>query len=615
MTSCRGRSGAASGKKGSFEMIKLWRSPDSWFGDEICPDGGVGGKEPDETITAMDAYTGEELEKIKKAGFNGIWVHGLLRHIVRVEPFKELGGESAKHIEALEKLISRSERRGLKVFIHMQPPRSLRADNDFFWNKHPDSGGVEDTAWDLHTRTDVRVRRLCTSSAEVKEWLKNGASEMARLLPSLGGITLITASEFGSHCYSRRMKKDPPRWSALIECPRCRGREPEDVVAELITLIRDGIREHSAGMEVIAWNWSWKWNPDSDSKIISQLPRDVVVMADFERGGRKNLLRRPNFFIDEYSLGYSGPSEKFLEVFNAARKRGMRCMSKLQLGTTHELASVVSLPILESLYRKAEFHKKEKVEGFMGCWNFGNVLPSANVAGFNYFLGGKCPDGRKEALESFAEVYMPGCDPGLAVKAWEIFSRAMYYYPFTIAFLYHGPQNHTLGYGEIYRPRELTEKPAGRSWKFDERGDDLSNSYLFHHTQFSLDDIIERLGKLAAAWNEGVEILRASTENCRGRQALDEFGNALICGRIWQSTENTFRVFKLRKDWDDSKKEEFFRIAEDELRILREVLPYVERDPRQGYHAEPHGYMFDAVKINKKISDLERIKNEGVKGD
>lgn len=342
-------------------MYKLWRFAYSRFGDEICPEEGLGGHELDETLTAPDAYTDEELAKIKKSRFSCIGVHGLLRHLVNVEPFRELGTESPRHIDSLRSLISKSEAHGIKVFIHMQLPRALRADCDEFWSSHPDAGGEEDTLWDSNAKSNVRVRRLYTSS------------------------------------------------------------------------------------------------------------------------------------------------------------------------------------------------------------------------------------------------------PG--VKAWEIFSRAMYYYyPFTIAFLCHGSQNHTLSYGEMYSPRGLSGNPAGRSWKFDERGDDLSNSYLFRHTKFSLDDIIERLGKLAVAWNEGVEILRAATENCRGREALDEFGNAFICGRIWQSTENTYRVFKLRRDWADSNRVEFFRLIEDELRIFKEVLPYVERDPRQGYHAEPHGYMFDAAGINKKISELEKIR-------
>jgi len=273
----------------------------------------------------------------------------------------------------------------------------------------------------------------------------------------------------------------------------------------------------------------------------------------------------------------------------------------------HELGSVVSLPVLGNLFDKASFIKHANLVGFMGCWNFGNML-SANTAGFNYFLTGECPDEKMEALERFASLYFPGCGATLMRIAWETFGRAMEYFPFSIAFLYHGAHSHTLAYKEIYVPAPLTGKIAGRSWMPDERGDELANSYMLDHTEFTCADLVERLGKVASVWKCGVAIMREAFSGVSERTAVDELGNAIICGAVWRSTENTYKIYQLRQDWDDSKCERFFRIVKDELAILETVLPYVEQHPRQGYHVEPQFYMFNPEKIRAKMAALDALR-------
>ena len=46
----------------------------------------------------------------------------------------------------------------------------------------------------------------------------------------------------------------------------------------------------------------------------------------------------------------------------AARERGLRVMAKLQLGTTHELATVPSLPLIGNLYDKARALRRREGE-------------------------------------------------------------------------------------------------------------------------------------------------------------------------------------------------------------------------------------------------------------
>jgi len=290
------------------------------------------------------------------------------------------------HLKNMNELIKRADSHGLKVFIYMQPPRGISSENSF-WKKHPEVIGTSETLKDDNDN-DITVYSLCTSTEKAKEYLKSSASSLAKKLPGLGGIILITASEYPSHCWGRGgymidgsgyVKERP------INCPRCSEKNPAKVVNEIIKLLRDGIRSVSEEMEIIAWNWSWTaYEKDPSSNIINNLPKDVIYMADFERGATKKILGKKRA-VDEYSISYSGPSKRFKNSAACAQKAGLKIMAKLQIGTTHELATVPNLPLIGNLYDKAKYIKEHDIAGFMGCWNFGNMI-TANTASFNYFL-------------------------------------------------------------------------------------------------------------------------------------------------------------------------------------------------------------------------------------
>ena len=585
---------------------KIWRSPYSHFGGLISvrPN-----DQTDETLTAVGVYTDGELARIAAEGFNAIWLHGVIANLVRVEPFTELGANRGAHLAAVNTLIERAARHNLKVFLYTQPLRAVAVDNQEFWERHAALGGQEEFATEqvvpatLNQR--ILFRCLCTSTEPVKRWHRMAMAQLAGALPGLGGVILITASEYPAHCYSHRHKVNPAPWAPLIECPRCKEREPWEVAAELVRLMRDGVRDVSQSIDVIAWNWGWgSYLPPPCRELVEALPQDVILMADFERGGHMDLPARPHFPINEYSLLYGGPSELCRGSHDVARARGMRVMSKLQLGTTHELATVVSLPLLGSVYDKALYHRRHPGCGYMGCWNFGNMT-SANTTGFNYFLDAECPADKQAALERFAARYFEGCSARLVAEAWELFDAAMQYFPFTIPFLYNGVHSHALAYGEIYRPGPLRGEPAGCSYLNlgGRRGDDLSASVEADGGEFSLDETIERLGKLAVLWEVGVGRLKEGLKGCDERH---ELGNAIIVGALWRSAENAYKTYRLRKNWSDAKRAELSHVIKDELAAVGTAMPWVEKDPRQGHHGEAQQRFFSPGSMAEKMATLEK---------
>ncbi len=587
-------------------QYRIWRSPYARFGglNSLCPDDST-----DETVTALHTYTDSELKNIAENGFNAFWVHAVPANIARSDLFPEFGKNAERHMDNMSRLIERADRFGLKVFLYFQPVRSVAAGNVEFWKNHADCIGQHETATEQVLKANlnqgIEMYCLCTSVPKVKQWVRGAASQMAEKLPGLGGVILITGSEYPGHCYSHRTKVNPTEWSPLIECPRCRERQPHEVAAELVNLVRDGIREHSASMEIIAWNWSWtSWLKTPCRPLLELLPHDVTVMACCERGGTMDLAERPNHPVNEYSLIYGGPSEVCTGTLAEAEKLGMRQMTKLQLGATHELANVVSLPMMNSIYAKADWHRKHPDVGYMGCWNCGNFF-SANTYGFNYFLRPARPDGREEAIRAFAGHYFPGCDAWLVAKAWDNFEHAAKYFPYAIPFLYRGVHTCALSYAEIFRAEKLRGTPFGCSYlPLAERGDDLTGSFTMQPHEFTLDELIGHLGKMAVLWRRGVDFLAEGLEGCDEKH---ELGNAVICGCIWQSSENIYRAWRLRRNWEDSRRIELKHIVLSELETVGTALPWVEKDERQGWHGEAFERFFDPESMRRKALFLEAV--------
>jgi len=582
-----------------MDTIRIWRSSYSPFGERKR----VEDDRESETFIAEQVYTDDELSKIAGAGFNAIWIHGLLHQIVNSPVLPELGTNCDLHLNALRKLIDRAATHGLKVFLYMQPPRALPTDHPF-WEKHPEAGGhIEERLPADDSSGTIDYRCFCTSQPIVKEYLRSASEILASELPGLGGIIMITASEYSSHCVAR-CGMTLGAMGEVIEvdttCPRCAKREPAEIISEIITLMRDGIRAASDTMEILAWNWSWTFYYDKPCReVIERLPKDVILMTGFERGGKQDYCGRKDTVVDEYSISYAGPSEQCREALVAANECGLRTATKLQFGTTHELATVASLPLIGNIFRKADFMRRNKIVGFMGCWNFGNML-SANTAAFNYFLSGDAPSDETSALQAFAADYMPGCEPSKAMKAWYTFAAAMLNYPFGISYLYAGPTNYSLAY--ISRPEALNDISAGRAWLDDKRGDDLSGCL----NDFSLDEVIAGFEKLSAMWAEGVSQFETALSGCDSKNAVSELTNAKVCGAAFHSTLNTFKFYKLRLDWAEEKIEKYKSIAKDELAVLEAIKPVVASDKRLGYHSEAHAYMFNEEMIQEKINALKK---------
>ncbi len=566
-----------------------------------------------EILASPGVYTPAELRTLSSHGVNAIWLRALLWELVpsRIFPGPGRAG-SSKQIRALNTVVERAARHGIGVYLFMNEPCGPDA-GDPFWKKHRRVRGEPVTIREADSRGrphDRTYYSMCTSVPEVGDYLEESLFTLFSRVDGLAGVITITASENKTHCYShidctgsyKGIAYCPFGSPEEMHCPRCRERSPVDVVAEVIRRMHAGMRRADRKAKLVAWNWSWDlYEPDPQKRIMARLPDDVVIMSGFERGGSR-MRGRKKIKVDEYSLGYVGPSEKFLAVCREAKRTGRRVMAKLQVGTTHELATVPNLPLVGNLYGKYRALARLGVEDAMAGWNFGN-MPSLNTYATGRAMAARKLPGKREFLDRTAREYFPGLrKPGREKlqKAWRAFASAMEYYPFSIDFLYAGPANHALSYW--IPPGPLKGETVGRAWMMDRRGDDLSESL----GKLGLGELTGHLRQLAAGWQRGLQLYEEALGGRRDRHSREEYASAVIAGCCFTSTLHAYEAYALCSGWRESRQEAYLELCSKELENCRRALPLLARDSRLGYHGECHGYMFDTKTVGKKAARLER---------
>ncbi|MCM8804197.1 MAG: hypothetical protein NC833_02960 [Candidatus Omnitrophica bacterium] len=557
------------------------------------------------------SYPDWYLKEINQQNFNGIWLHSILRDIIKSNIFPEFGKKEKEQIYQLNKLVERCDKFGIKVFLYLCEPRGFKED-DPFWIKNFDvKGQICDFGklWGRHYA-------LCSSTEKVKNFLYESSYNLFKKVKGLGGAFLITASEFHTHCYSHFPKhihlvkhfREMVDWTKLgFYCKRCEKRQPYEVVCEIIKLIRDGIKDANSKAEIIAWDWSWSIiEPEPQENLIKNLPKDVILMSDFERGGYK-FFNNKRYIIDEYSLSYIGPSPRFKRHFYIAKKYGHKVMAKLQFSTTHEFVTVPYIPVIFNVAEKIEKLKKIGGDGFLYCWIFGGginvvskltgIMSNENISKYKAI--------KRVVKEEFGEK-----TSDYVVKAWENFSESFKNYPFSIPFIYNGPIN----YAVVYPFNINAEKvdlisswlPLPRDKKgYLKVGDNLETWIGELKPKF----YISQLKKTAREWKKGIEILEKGIkieENERLQKEID------IARHIYFSFKSTSNIIEFYLSLRNYKKNKGKKWVKKILKILKEELEITEKDKKIwmrnkefGYHPEAFENFIKEKDFNYKIGILK----------
>ncbi|MCK5844750.1 MAG: hypothetical protein KAG97_08595 [Victivallales bacterium] len=540
------------------------------------------------------AYTDNYLRKMAHYHINGIWVHAHMRDLVATEVFPTLSGNAERYSDTVGRLIDRAAKFGIKVFIYCQEPMGIHK-TDPFWNDNLDVRG--------HYSDSQNSYALCTSTQKVRDFLFEGSKRLFIELPGLGGLIVISSSEFNSHCFI----------GMETNCERCRSRTKSDVTSEVLNLLNAGAKAARKNAEIIAWNWSWG---PHQSEIIKRLDDSISLMADYERGANRTFVGIKHT-LDEYSLSYVGPSERFMEVAGHAGNE-RRMYAKLQLGVTHEIATVPYFPVMQKIAQKFLNMKKLGLAGVVECWNFGNIL-SRNIEVSNLFAWENDYEKPEDVLVPIAERdFGVEAAPGF-LAAWRKFCEATDHYPFQNPFIYRGSLNYGGAYPLIF---EKLDKIPPTSWHLfgeveyepdfssysNEWGDDIDVLC----SNFGRDCTIDSFRIMTDEWGRGVEIMRSAVEKTPEPLMANAESELNVCMAIhsqFLTTYNFLHFIDLRDSYLNTETQphklallyRLRKIALDEIANSETLKICAAKDNRLGFHGEAFGFFYNAAKIDEKI--------------
>ena len=559
--------------------------------------------------TSLATHPEDFFREISAEGFDGICINALFRSLIPSGLYPDV---KTDNLDVLKRLVDRAGKFGVKVYLLLHEPRSPR-ENDPFWERHPENRGQPFSLEYITGCADDRYPGMCSSTRAVQEYLEQSSYRLFKAVTGLGGVLLITASEYHTHCYSHYpiaqeqfTEPDMEAWSKVaFVCPRCQPRTPVEVVAEIISLINRGVKRASPDALVIVHTWSWGiLEQDPQKALINLLPKDTVLFSDWERGGSKRIGGR-KYPVDEYSYSYDGPSPRFRAQCRLAKRRSLRMMAKLSINGTHEMRAIPYLPVPYCLAQKMQRMKKLGVDGFEGFLPFGgNATPMTRLAGVMSQFPQPSP---AQGVRLIAEREYGKANAASVCRAWRIFSRAWRHYPFAIPLLYWGPINYATAY-----PFKMPMKKVGRigSWLPLPRdrtghlavGDNL-DSWVHG---MSARVVIDSFRDLLREWSLGVSIL-GKAAGAQEPGLRKEWGLARHIQLSIQSTVNIIRFNQINRRMEQSSgalachHRELKSLLSEELSTAREDRKLVAADQRLGYHPEAHENLFQMKDLDHKI--------------
>jgi hypothetical protein len=524
------------------------------------------------------------LDRAAESGADGVWIQGVLNTLAPARSFPEFGKGWETRIRNLNGLVERASRYGLNIYLYLNEPRAMPAE---FFAKHPGLKGTQ----------DKNVFAMCTSTQEVRDWLRESIGHVFQKTPGLGGILTITMSENHTNCFSHGGAwgdRDPK----ATGCPRCSQRTGADTIAEFIQTLRDGVREHSKTAEIMSYDWGWG-TPMAKS-LIPKLPKDTSVISISEwsqpvfRGGVKTE-------VGEYSMSVVGPGPRASRNWKLAKERGLGAIAKTQFNNTWEISAVPYIPVLPLVLDHCENLAKEGITGVMASWTCGGY-PSSNLRASSAYAFEPRPSRDQILMQEATRLYGVG-GAQEAVRAWTVFSEAFQSFPYGVAIyvlpVQHGPANPLrlqptgLAPGMILFPYD-----AYKSWK----------------GAYPPATVRDLMAKMAKRWGDGVAIL----EKIRpaGKEAALELAIARTCHTHFESTANQLEFYLLRDEAPGAAAERvkeirarLIAIAERERVLALQQYAVVREESLIGYEASNH-YYYTPIDLLEKVLNCEQVMGE-----
>lgn len=550
----------------------------------------------DELLDDINYYPDSYLNRLAHEGVNGLWLTIRFRDTVPSTLLPDYGRDAEKRLEKLRWVVARCACYGIKVYCFCIEPAALPTDSPIF-KKHPElKGHVQDG-----------MAAFCTSSALGKEYLEEAGRVLFEKVPDLGGMIVIPVGERFSHCYSLFLPESG-RSNRPCNCCRCSRRSPHEVLHDALAALRRGIDKAAPEAELIAWPYGQLvlWGPKATINAAKHVPERVILQHNFETGGVNFQLGKERPLWD-YWLSWAGPSSLFSEIAKTSAKH--RISAKLQVGCSHEIATVPFVPVPGLLYQKYDAMHRLGVSAAMQSWYFGNY-PSLMTKAAGELSFAPFPEKESDFLLHLARRDW-GAEASDVVTAWTLFRKAYENYPASHLFGYYGPMQDGVTWPLHLIPRNA---PLAPTWMagYKPSGDYLADCI---GSFFTLEEVVTLSRRMVRLWKKGQGFLeKAFLAHEENRARLLEVSVARAIGLQFESGLAILRFYQVREELMDTSGREALRILDameagvrTEIARRLEMIEYCRIDPRLGYHSEAEGFKVTPALIRRGIASLERL--------
>ena len=556
----------------------------------------------DELMDDIDYYPEEYLNKLAHEGVNGLWLTMYFRDLPS-SIFTGRGSNAENRFRKLRQVVEKCGRYGIRIYVFLSEPKLFG--NTYFSVPKEDAKNHAELLGSHEGNFDF----FCVSTETGKKYLKESMEQIFKAVPQLGGVINIMLGEDNGSCVAHNTMC-PGKPGDDNYCPRCCSRDAADIYAELASMFAGVVHKYNPDAEYIGWFYAPDQRDDSEymkrlAHISEKWPEDATLMFNFESGGTTRQLGK-NKIVFDYSLAYIGPSKLFSESVAKASRSG----AKLQVGCSHEDASIPFIPVPENLYDKYKFLNDHHVSAVMQCWYFGNYPGLMNKAAgelsFEPFP--------KNGMEFLKELAKPDWrnNADKVAEAWHYFSQAYRKFPANLSFEWYGPLHNCIAWPYHLFPADAPIAPSWLLNQFPEvSGDRIGECLAYHHT---FSEALQLCSEMSQTWQIGVDIfktLRKEYDQDPSRQA--DINLAVAVGLQMKSTRNLLLFYSLREDMIfnlHNHLSEMKKVVLDEINNTEEMLSLCEKDSRLGYHSEAEGYLFFPEKLRARIKLLHTLLDE-----
>ena len=546
----------------------------------------------DELSNDIDYYPDGYLDKLAHENINGLWLTMYFRDLPS-SIFPGRGELAQKRFAKLNKTIEKCGRYGIKPYIFFSEPKLF---GHTHYSVPPEEAKEHPEVIGSHF-TVVDFSHFCTSTEAGKTYLYESVKQLFDAAPGIGGIINIMLGEDNGSCVSGQVAG----YVNAEKCPICSKRSSAEIYKEYVSIMKSAMPESA---EFIGWYYApgqRDGSPFSNALLeaVSQYPSNATVMFNIESGVRIEQLGKMRR-VQDYSLACVQTSELFQKVAKQCERIG----AKIQVGCSHEDASVPFVPVPSNLYEKYKYMHSAGVSTVMQCRYFGNypglMNKAAGLLSFEPF-----PESEEAFLE---ELLYPsfGKDAPKAAKAFSLFAKGYRQFPGNLAFEWFGPMHHSIAWPWHLFP---VDKPISPSWilkQFPEvSGDRIGECLAFNHT---LQEGLTLMEEMRSKWQEGFDILKELSTTNPGDVIVAE---ALLL-QI-KSTCNLLSFYSLREEMLYEKKDNLAAmrpIVLNEMENTERMLALCRIDSRLGYHSEAEGYLFFPEKLEARLKLLRILLEE-----